>query len=1631
MAFNQDTPIIGATAVTRMQAEALSTPDKIGAFATGAVLSGLNSLYNSAAAIPNFFGAGIERADTYRQLTDLDQNWADYYKQNQDAIDTVGFVAASLIPSTIAVKALNAVRMGEPVGAIGRALGYTATKQTQYLEAAMKELATEGGTVYSKLNSNFLKSITFGYADNALQSAAASIATVATMHASPLLEGKDIGTLGWEIAKDTLLGGAIGGSIETLFANGIYKGAAKAVDAKLREIDGYSFESRTSINFGDKAYTALSQLESISKDVLDQLETTVDYAFTLNGRQRTIGLDTSKLVDNAVARKTRKVFQDLELTLREATGDELAGSSLASGILNLYKEGNKLGATEHDIRSKLGGILMGMEGASSIGYKGTTNLFEAELRHPEIQAKLAEVEDKALRYWSDYHTTQDPKKVIKAKELDAQAKKLRNTLDENINANTTNTAPVATFFNTKTGSFSFETLPHIGDMQVPGARIDIKPWGVSVGNKIKFEFDPAKLLDPSIPSSLQEATARHLWARELDFSKFPKRIHEEDISLLDALAAKPNFQASDIKIVSADGQSETTIKSIYQANTSFNTWLEGHKAKLLEDYVQRYNAPDVQELAYRLNTTHKWVEDTIAKDFKPGADGFIKNVDDYLHPENLKLTYNNESGFKPFFLDAQVDFTERMKLADEKFQTAAKIALGNETDKLIAPDSDWTKITEANREGAGATLLGAANANYSDKLAAFAQYTGAQVARIGQKVGTEKVLKLQPLLTKVASNQSAFVEYASIRNMIRSTDEKMVLMGVDKGFPGTYLVSRDMAELAQEDIEAFTAWKERAIVGASGTDKIYKIENADVADLLRTMTAQNDARIIKKKAIAAAHGMSNTWQEGTVYFPPIDTSAQPFVAFVKTKDARLFGRTDVGVITAKSEADLLEQANKVNKEHFDVWFKRDTEQFFKAKGEYEYAQTLHESSINSELKKAGVMFEFTPNFSKDQVLGELVQFTQRAEMGVVRDAVSSKYHRLFTELGHLSDEYTLAATSKTGYLNKVFARTVNDPYGDYIRTALNISKKAEYTILQQTNDFLDAVGARAYRAIDKAHQAMKSGDLSWDEVKPTLQRYGFGTYFQDESLFKAAQVAPDKNIFKEYINKANMLLATTSLRLDFLNPMINVLSTPVLLSAEVQSIRKEMLQDPKLAAIFDEQTKVVVPGTKGEKAVNSTMRLLSNAVKTYFNEPKKLAEYEAIGLVDGTLALHHKMLDDLGRAFSYSEPSKVSQLIESAVSKGEKITGNLKAEQFTRFVSANVMDQIVTPAVKAGKISAQEANALKLIFVNRVNGNYLASQRPILFQGTTGAAIGMFQTYTFNMMQQLFRYVENRDAAAVATMLGMQTSLYGMNGLPGFDAINTHIIGNSNLNSSHADMYLRANQVFGKEMGEWLMYGTASAMPFFSEQHPALFTRGDLNPRYPTIVPTNPMDVPAFQAGVKAIAAIERFVDGFTSDQSVKTAMLQGLEHNGFSRPLAGLAQVLQGASTTQKGNLIAANQDLVSIASLSRILGAKPMDESIARNEQFRELAYQAKDRARLEAVASNFKRQLINGDDVSSEQVGDMLAKYVAAGGRVENYTKALKTWTKDATRSQTQQIMEAHRTPYALRMLEIAGADAATPQ
>jgi hypothetical protein len=282
-----------------------------------------------------------------------------------------------------------------------------------------------------------------------------------------------------------------------------------------------------------------------------------------------------------------------------------------------------------------------------------------------------------------------------------------------------------------------------------------------------------------------------------------------------------------------------------------------------------------------------------------------------------------------------------------------------------------------------------------------------------------------------------------------------------------------------------------------------------------------------------------------------------------------------------------------------------------------------------------------------------------------------------------------------------------------------------------------------------------------------------------------------------------------------------------MLGTELASIKKLVAGNSELTGSLNELMTVKVPGQ--QTAVPSTTKLIGSAIKNYFGKDKEalIARYKANGDIKEIATLHHDIMDNMSYVPG-QDPGKWMAKINAAVDKGSKITMNDFAEQFTRFIAADVMRQITDPLVKAGKLAAKEQDAYMGVFVNRVQGNYVSSQRPVIFQGTTGAAIGLFQTYAFNVMQQLTRHMEDRNARAIITFGALQSSVYGFNGLPFFDAINQHIIGNAAGNDGHKDAYSFLPAA-NKELGDWMLYGTASAFPLFGDKSPALYSRGDMN----------------------------------------------------------------------------------------------------------------------------------------------------------------------------------------------------------
>ena len=270
----------------------------------------------------------------------------------------------------------------------------------------------------------------------------------------------------------------------------------------------------------------------------------------------------------------------------------------------------------------------------------------------------------------------------------------------------------------------------------------------------------------------------------------------------------------------------------------------------------------------------------------------------------------------------------------------------------------------------------------------------------------------------------------------------------------------------------------------------------------------------------------------------------------------------------------------------------------------------------------------------------------------------------------------------------------------------------------------------------------------------------------------------------------------------------------------------------------------------------------------------------------------------------------------------------------------------------------------------------------------------------FNVLRQLFRHTQAGDKKTLAVFAGLQTTVFGLNGLPGFEAINTHLVSNLMAgNPDNQDAYTVLHG-FNPEVGNWLLYGTASAFPLFPAEHmPALFTRGDINPRHITVVPTSFVDIPTVSASIRLVDAITSTGRSILQGADVSDSLLRGLEHNGWNRPLAGFAQLLGGQSVTRSHSLISAHGDMdstfflaaigeraIEYGGITRLMGARPMNEAVALDAYYRQTAYRALDRARIERIGRAVKTKLEAGQMPTEEEYLNFLEQYTSGGEGVE---------------------------------------------
>ena len=1602
-----------------------------------------------------------------------DANWGDYYEDHKETADLVGFIGTSIIPGGVGIKGLKLLQSGRAEGAFARATGFAASRKDEYLQSALRELGKSGGTLTSDIAAAKRAQLTWATADNILTSTAAELMIAATMNNSPVLENQSAWDLTQNIAFGALFGGVVGGVLEHAAARGILKQAQTKIEGAKRTFDTLDPLLNAGLTKSDEA---LNFIEQIVKLPDDYYNTNFSYRKPGSNEQAALVLETADAFKATRGRTEKVAFDTLAKKFNElAEGSEVTGQSFHTFILQKVQDARARGLSPDDVADEVRGYVQGVSKIQNL----TEDALEKAAQPKQFFVNesptgfndlFSEVKGKTTGKQAYYLTTEDPTKIRFASARQG-FENAQQAFDEGYDAVITKAGKVSVnpesevikrtpdaalsnkfFLDLETGKLSPEIVLTAADLMKKGEDFTHFKDAVRIAGKL---FKQEKSVASSVKDSALNASARFMWASKLDAKDFYKRtIDAADFPLLERMAALPE--------IARHGDAAPLIKLVDGTTISFNDIVSPqhfvNQLKLewlVRDLGAEAKGYDIRHLAAHLNVERQWVEQAIEGNFAVSQKltGSARQLEKYFQPQTVQLEWDMQiqqaqqlagpigPGHQAtVLLGHQYALMTRQSVQED----AVRAVFEADADRFM--DLDQLLAREATSQGAGAKTFGASNADYGKRAELAVQETGKQVALLTQKNRDAAIGVMAPHINAIRADKQAGAELGVLTSALRRDARRYKLVtDLDPEGADTYrLVDREA--YAMKDAEEFGGDLDAAIEYLQATatpgQKIrgeYQIKNAAVGRFLEEHTALNKARVEKRTVLMNATGVARKWDADSVYVPPIDTNRYPHVAFVVNKN-KIGLQTDVSVITGRNDEQLRQLASAVDGD-YEVVFKSDIKRFKEAQGKYEYSMHLNESQVNSALERKGVLGDFFPETRGENVLEDFVNFHARAEEELIRTGVQVKNRQFFGELQWLSERWQDATTSTMGPRGFFFQKNVADPFRDYIKTALNISKRSEYPLLDSLNEFVDKVGTQAYKAIDSSIEKFKQSEgkdlVSLEQANKLLDDYGLGTPYKTMEEYLVANERMPKNAIKVFFQKANLFLATATLRLDFANSLVNIISTPIMLGTELSAIKQAMGKNPELIGKLNELTSIKIPGQ--EAAVPSMTKLIGQAMGNFFGKDKQalLQRYKGNGDIKDVLSLYHEVLEDL----SYMPNRDVAgwgSKINAAVEKGARITGNTFSEEFTRFISADVMRQLSDPVVAAGKMSIKEQNAYISSFVNRVQGNYISSQRPVLFQGTTGAAIGLFQTYAFNVLQQLFRHMENRNTKTLLTFAGLQTGVYGMNGLPFFDAINQHLIGNAAGNTGHVDAY-SALPMANKELGDWLLYGTASAFPLFGDKMPALYSRGDINPRHISIVPINPLDVPAIDASIKLVNSVKQFGSSVAKGADLGNSMLFALEHHGWNRPLAGFAQLLAGQSTTSKGSLISAANDLETTSMLARIperlvefggaarlMGAKPMDEAVALSTLYRSRAYEAVDRARIESLGQAVKTKLQSNQAPDAEELEDFMSSYVKAGGRQETFSGAMQRWMKDANYSVVNQMADKLTTPSAKRMQIALGGE-----
>lgn len=812
--------------------------------------------------------------------------------------------------------------------------------------------------------------------------------------------------------------------------------------------------------------------------------------------------------------------------------------------------------------------------------------------------------------------------------------------------------------------------------------------------------------------------------------------------------------------------------------------------------------------------------------------------------------------------------------------------------------------------------------------------------------------------------------------------------------------------------------------------QLADVQHPAVANFWRAMREANQDTVTGAKLSASLKGKSAGWNAEQFYPGAIDRQLYKDIVFVRPKNPGLMMDKEFGIIggpNAQVVEDKLALLRSKYGDEFETITQKNNDATHKQLlQDWEEGLAVDSFYFDSSKMNMGKAADLMPD-PNPQLVWSMLESYKRQGRTVRRNLVRQMYNREFATM----ESYETIRSGQIGAFGTKDKEA--SVFQDRMATMLNMPndnrfqgwRQAQRSVDKLFSDIWNTVVTLPLRATTPNMMDVPTGN--YQKMNALAERYGLPQmYNSDLQDYLVTSLKVNDQILASLVPRMNWIGATLTLRLDLIQPVINAISLPILANPEIKHLM-DALPELRRSQVTESLTVKAIDNKGVELAREmSNGKLWSQATVNWFKRKDLLERYKALGIVGERAEFYQQAVDASAQVSKrlVDNPEDWKDSVSTALGKTTDWLAKFgdSTEDYVRFVAADMARQVLDTAGITGKTADLAIQS----YVNRVTGNYQYAQRPGMFQGFAGQAIGLFQTYQFNLIQQLLRHLGDKPSRAAA-MMGLQTGIFGLQSTPGFELLNNHVAERSNY---EGDFYTGINEmvgdtkVFGSTAADWILYGMASnfVRPVAGDGID-LFSRGNLNPRSPILIPSSLEEVPLVSMSTKLMASRGQAANNLAGGVPVWDTFSQALATNGINRPLQGIGQLMAGERITSQGSTLLSTADLSWWQRIARVAGARGMDEAVAVGHYYRAVKYESARQDKLNELGRVVKAQ-VNAGNWNGDSYSDLMQQYAAEGGNIDRYNKWAQGMYQSATQSQISELYNRNDSVEGRYMQQLMG-------